>query len=731
MGIEKKTISEGDGFCCLLISYLLQFLTSISFAVYMSATAGAALALVLSAAEAFAADEWWDQAWQARRKVMVAKGQQWDGSEIAHVAFPACTQIQKDGIDVRVVTPAGIEVDSKVLFADLGRVCHVLFRLQKVERTYYVYYGNPDAKPLDKRLDVDRGLILTTGPRLRVNCASWQDMKTIMESSGGIHGCAPVPNVFLGHNPFGPSTFFWTSFKGFINAPASGVYVFSTASSDSSFLFIDGKEVVSWPGRHGAQEGQYGERNGSIELEAGMHRIEYYHEFTRGRPAAVLGWIPPGGKNPTLVPSDAFPGFQKGTAQPVELRGTPAGAADFIFEPLGACEGFGARFYAVRFRNPPGMKQGAFKWDFGDGMSCAEENPVHVYLHEGKYIARLAVSEGPGAGTTACMTVDTEIEVFPARWESIGQMYPVLMKYDLKEVQTPDLAVLLEVSDSVGTKPDQISVLRLLLERGEGEAYADPLAKSRICKIALRLGVILAQDTDDHESALAAFKKAAGHAPDAKLAGAASLGAAWAGYLVSKDGPKAQSELAAIINGLGEKEADLRRAGFVLSGDVHLDAGDLKGAVEAYGRADAMKAKKLSAEEELVKKGDYSIRVQNHLYKEEFYKGLEEVRKWEEEFPLEKIEGYSTSLRLRCLFGLKRFKDVARDGLRFIGLNVRNHFSPGVMYLTGQGLWAEGEMQKALDTFDSLVSSFPESPEKQKAERMAEKIRTLLAKKSK
>ncbi len=683
--------------------------------------------LLVPASAALAADEWWDAAWQARRKVVVPKGQKWDGSGIAWISFPAATAIQKDGSDIRVATPAKIEMDCKVLSAAPGRTCEVLFRLQKVERTYYVYYGNPAAKPVESRLVPDRGLVLTTGPRLRGDCSSWEDMRLMLESSESVHGSSPVANVFMGYNPFGPSMFFWSAFRGFINVPSNGTYTFATASSDSSFLFIDGKHVVSWPGRHPAQEGLWGERNGTIDLEAGMHKFEYVHEFTRGRPAAVLGWIPPGEKQVALVPAEAFPGFQKGNPQPVELRdgGT---AADFAFQALGACEGFGARFYAVRFRNGStaghGQKPKYVKWDFGDGVTSSEEGPIHVFMHEGKYLVRLAVAaDEAGPKASACMTVDTEIEVFPAQWETLGQMYSVLKGYDLKQIQTADLRILIQVADSEGIKPDLVPLLREILQR------KSEIDKNSTCQAALKLGMILVQDTDEYEAASAAFAAALENSADPRTAAAANLGSAWSGYLASKDGPQALAKLASIAGALGDGDAKLKRTALILRGDVLLDVADLKAASEAYAQADALRSPRPAKEEEIVKKGGWAYKVENLLFKEEFYKALEEVRGWEEEFPMEKIEGFSTSLKLRCLFGLKRYRDVSHEGQAFLALGVRGHFTPAVAYLTGQGLFADGDLDKALEVFDGLVSSYPESPEKTKAARMAEKIRILIAKK--
>jgi PKD repeat protein len=41
----------------------------------------------------------------------------------------------------------------------------------------------------------------------------------------------------------------------------------------------------------------------------------------------------------------------------------------------------------------------SWKWDFGDGTSSAEQNPVHVYQEEGSYDVTLTVTNSYGSDT--------------------------------------------------------------------------------------------------------------------------------------------------------------------------------------------------------------------------------------------------------------------------------------------------------------------------------------------
>jgi PKD repeat protein len=53
--------------------------------------------------------------------------------------------------------------------------------------------------------------------------------------------------------------------------------------------------------------------------------------------------------------------------------------------------------YVVTFTNES-KNTGTYHWDFGDGATSNDENPVHNYVHKGKFLVTLTVT---GEGTTA------------------------------------------------------------------------------------------------------------------------------------------------------------------------------------------------------------------------------------------------------------------------------------------------------------------------------------------
>ena len=77
-------------------------------------------------------------------------------------------------------------------------------------------------------------------------------------------------------------------FTGLIEAPASGLYTFWTASDDGSQLLIDDQLVVDNGGMHGVIE-----RSGAVGLLAGKHRIEVRYFEVGGGESLDASWQGP------------------------------------------------------------------------------------------------------------------------------------------------------------------------------------------------------------------------------------------------------------------------------------------------------------------------------------------------------------------------------------------------------------------------------------------------------
>lgn len=201
---------------------------------------------------------------------------------------------------------------------------------------------------------------------------------------------------YLGHreNPFGPDDDYSTWYSGWFLLDAPETLYFGTVSDEGSELQIDGRTVASWPGLHTRDEGAQGQHGKAVSLEAGWHRIDYFHFEATGPQEMMAVWkrAKSGSELPEQIPPEAF--LQSGTARlagihlrdgrrAAAIEGTSQ-AADYLWfgeEPV--------QRHLLRADAGDHAKDLAFAWDFGDGRivhgpSCewlvVGEKPVPVAL---------------------------------------------------------------------------------------------------------------------------------------------------------------------------------------------------------------------------------------------------------------------------------------------------------------------------------------------------------------
>lgn len=83
-------------------------------------------------------------------------------------------------------------------------------------------------------------------------------------------------------------------FRGNIEVPKSGDYIFTVSSDDGSRLLIDRKIVIDHDGIHGDSP-----KSGKVKLEKGSHHIEVQYFEGSGEESLYVGWKMPGSKKET------------------------------------------------------------------------------------------------------------------------------------------------------------------------------------------------------------------------------------------------------------------------------------------------------------------------------------------------------------------------------------------------------------------------------------------------
>lgn len=116
----------------------------------------------------------------------------------------------------------------------------------------------------------------------------------------------------IGHrdNPFGNDEDYASYYSGWLNIPKAGNYFFCTVSDEGSSASINGKTIASWPGLHKRDGGKRGEYGESVDLEAGLQHVEYFHFEKAGDQEMNFCWKtgldPETAKAPSTVPEKFF-----------------------------------------------------------------------------------------------------------------------------------------------------------------------------------------------------------------------------------------------------------------------------------------------------------------------------------------------------------------------------------------------------------------------------------------
>lgn len=198
-------------------------------------------------------------------------------------------------------------------------------------------------------------------------------------------GAVVEPRIYSGWNPLGPNPGSLHVFEGVLRISRPGRYTFCTASTDASFLEIDGKPVVAWPGSHDVWGGLRGERAGSIDLDAGLHRITYLHANSRGSCYSLAGWRTPGGeKKFSPIPANAYaPTLRAKIGPRLDDYGRKIPDFSWLLEEMLTEEGQKLQLYFVSVSPQVGTEIRSVDW--GDGTRTGK-TLTHAYFKPGNYV---------------------------------------------------------------------------------------------------------------------------------------------------------------------------------------------------------------------------------------------------------------------------------------------------------------------------------------------------------
>ena len=203
--------------------------------------------------------------------------------------------------------------------------------------------------------------------------------------------------VYSAFNPFGPNTNALHRYDGFLIVAQSGQFQFCLASTDASFLLIDEREIVAWPGKHPVKEGLDGSKRGSVRLDSGTHRITVLQANSGNDSYAIAAMVLPGEQRHFVIGPEYFTRAAYAFVGPLLSREGKR-PADFIWDnhymvTLREHALYEFLFEATPIKDDPAA---SFAWEFGDGAHADGQKADHLYFALGETQVTLTVTFGDG-----------------------------------------------------------------------------------------------------------------------------------------------------------------------------------------------------------------------------------------------------------------------------------------------------------------------------------------------
>lgn len=685
------------------------------------------LGTTIPVSDAIGADPPWrpNQKYQVRRLARIETDAE-SVPAIAVVEFLGHGQLTPHAANVAIFDHSG-PIPWKILQSGPGDFCRVAFPTAGKAGIFQIYYGGeePETPPA---WSGPTPLLLETRHWKECNLNSLESVQAAFAAAAS-EGSNFVESVFYRWNPItlAPRPFL-SRYTGMLQADKGGDYAFFTSSEDASFLLIDGKEIVAAPGRHGPS-GQASVK-GQVNLKRGAHQFEYWHAASDVSACMVAAWQPPGAGKPEVIPAATFSSssFALIPATTVRKR-SGALVPDFAFQSVGevALEDGDAPLVRVRFMDvtSPRKSTGAkVHWEFGDGQSSGERDPVHVYLRPGSYQVKLTrQKDGPDAEAVNAIRIERPL-VLPAadhQPDELKSYLPMLEAFDSSRCDGPALLQLVRAFEQLEKWSAAVSAAQPALTREDL-----PLDEESRYLLVQRVGRILRDQLLNSGDAAAAWTSAAEKLAKPEWRAHCQLEAA--DLMVNELGNIAEarklSESAARMSKNGAADPDAASRLQRVRGDVLARQGDGKGARGAYQLATRLLQDRRNEIARNAWRGARSRSVEAYLREGDLHAARRELDLWLAEFPEDKIEGYLPLLQARYWVARKAWAQASAVAGDLLMVNSAAPYADQLVLIAALSEKRLGQPARAADSYRKLLTEYPGSPLVEEAQKELDRLET-------
>lgn len=548
--------------------------------------------------------------------------------------------------------------------------------------------------------------------------------------NGELEGACFCRGISDGFNRFGPSEHYISEYEGHLKIDEAGEYAFCTASDDGSWVRINDRTVIEWPGTHGWGGSEHGEKNAAVRLKRGVVRVQYYHEEGTGAQMAFLGWKPPNAEQFSGIPADAWLSARPARAAGYEAREKPLLAVPEagVLNTYWVRDSDDRQATLVEFRSRSQSRAGEIaetRWSFGDGLEAEGEQVRHVYFRTGRPEVMLTVVDEHGnTDSAACrpriFQVDVKARYF--RYGNAGQYAKVAAGYDVERMAQQDLQLCAEFWEYLEKWAEHARAVEAFVRR-----FPQSPAVPRFATSAAK--AYAQPEAYDPQRADAMYTLALDSAQTPRE----RLELTWRRALVLAWGLEDYDQARELLNDVLDKTKEkpnrplhrLHRQAVIGMGDVALLSGEYEQAERLYRQAQEMDERNMEQAEMLAKTGSYSYTLEDLLARDEFDWALRVLDHWEDEVPIQKLEGYTFFWRGKVLYVQK----PQLLALRYLELAER--VTPQAVHVP-EAVWLRANCLLALERHEEALAQFQrirrEFTESGFFERAAERIDTCEAK---
>ncbi len=145
-------------------------------------------------------------------------------------------------------------------------------------------------------------------------------------------------------------------------------------------------------------------------------------------------------------------------------------------------------------------------------------------------------------------------------------------------------------------------------------------------------------------------------------------------------------------------------------GDWYARKGDKTSARAAYARATAALDSRKSAVEQDAWRGAHSRSTEEFLRDKALDRAWAELRGWQEQYPIDKVEGYLTLLQARYWAARNKWPQAIALAGDLVAINPDSPYADRLVFLSAECEEKSGHGDRARAAYQSLLADYPGSP---------------------